>query len=52
MIILIITIAFSLLFVLYMAWVYINSCVFTFKKFVNDETEINKVPMKQFFHFD
>lgn len=44
-------IIFCILFVLYMGWVYIKSCVFTMRGFVNDEHQINDVPMKQFFHF-
>lgn len=44
-------IVFGILFVIYMAWIYVQSCVFMTKGFVNDENEIKDVTMKQFFHF-
>lgn len=45
-------IVFGICFLIYMIWTYIKSCVFTTKGFINDEKEVSKVPMKQFFHFD
>ena len=45
-------IVFGICFLIYMIWIYIKSCVFTTKGFINDEKEVGKVPMKQFFHFN
>lgn len=45
-------IVFGICFLIYMAWIYMKSCVFMTRGFINDEKEINNVPMKQFFHFN
>lgn len=45
-------IIFEICFLIYMAWIYIKSCVFTIRGFVSDEKEINNVPMKQFLQFN
>ena len=52
MIIMVGEIVIGICFLLYMTWMYIKSCVFESKGFINDEKEISKVPMKQFFHFN
>lgn len=46
-------IIFGIRFFIYMVWIYMKSCVFiTRGVIINDEKEINNVPMKQFFHFN
>ena len=45
-------IVFGICFLIYMAWIYMKSCVFMTRGFINDEKEINNGPMKQFFHFN
>ena len=44
-------IIFAVLFFVYMIWIYVKSCVFQTNILTTDEIELNKVPMKQFFHF-
>lgn len=46
-------IIFGICFFIYMVWIYMKSCVFITRGFIiNDEKEVNNVPMKQFFHFN